>query len=152
MGGFKTTGVYPVNRTAITVQTKESGVQSGLGFILLCSPMPSTIEKLRKIHMFSEAEVEGFEERYKSETKDSQANDRYHQWVQMYHPDQQIPEAITASSTAKVLIPAPNSAIEKFLQVPPNPAGSSVKSSSCGRVLISCENLKLLEEKKLKKR
>ena len=57
---------------------------------------------------------------------------------------------ITASSTAKVLIPAPNSAIEKFLQVPPNPAVSSVKSSSCGRVLTSCENLKLLEEKRKK--
>jgi len=66
--------------------------------------------------MFSEAEVEGFEERYKSETKDSQANNRYHQWVQMYYPDQQIPGATTASSTAKVLIPAPNSAIEKFLK------------------------------------
>jgi len=55
--------------------------------------MPSTIEKSRKIPMFSEAEVEGFEGRYKSETKDSQANNQYHQWVQMYYPDQQIPEA-----------------------------------------------------------
>ena len=69
----------------------------------------------------------------------------------MCHPEQQIQETNTASSTAKVLMPAPKSTIEKFFPKPPNPVLPSVKSTSCGRVLTSCENIKLLEEKQQKK-
>ncbi|XP_065893476.1 uncharacterized protein [Dysidea avara] len=151
IGGFKTTGVHPIDRTAITIHPKETAAKDELGFIPLCSPMPSALEKPRKLPTFTEVELERFQERYELEAKNPQADNRYQQWVKMYHPDQQIQEPDTTSSTVKMLMPAPTPAIEKFFPVLPNPVLPSVKSVSCGRVLTNCENLKFLEEKKQKK-
>ena len=151
MGGFKTTGVYPIDRNAINIKAKDIVANNELGFIPLCSPMPSALEKPRKLPTFTEVELERFQDRYELEAQNPQDGNRYQQWVKMYHPNQQIEQPDTTSSAMKVLMSAPSSEIDKFFPALPSPVLPSVKSTSCGRVLTSCESLKLLEEKKQKK-
>jgi len=102
MGGFKTTGVYPIDRNAINIKAKDTVANNELGFIPLCSPMPSALEKTRKLPTFTEVELERFQEIYELEAQNSQDGNRYQQWVKMYHPDQQIEQPDTTSSTMKV--------------------------------------------------
>ena len=102
MGGFKTTGVYPIDRNAINIKAKDTVANNELGFIPLCSPMPSALEKPRKLPTFTEVELERFQDRYELEAQNPQDGNRYQQWVKMYHPDQQIEQPDTTSSTMKV--------------------------------------------------
>ena len=85
-----------------------------------------------------------FQERYEVKTT---CENRYHQWVKMYHPDDNSQEKQAANETlprkgVKVLIPAPASTIEKFFPHPLTPlhlSESTVKLKSSGRVLTSIE-------------
>ena len=74
----------------------------------------------------------------------------------MYHPGDNSQEKkvsnVTVPRIDEVLIPAPASTIEKFFPRPPSPLHlPAVKPKSCGRVLTSTENLKILKEKEQKK-
>jgi len=88
-GGFKTTGIYLVDRTAILFRNfKETTFKDDeLSFIPLCSPMPGALEKPRMLFTFTEVELERFQERYQSKTTKNQVG-------KMYHPDQQIQEPV----------------------------------------------------------
>ena len=160
MAGFKTTGVYPPDRTAITVKTKEAtiGKKGELGFIPLCSPVPRALEKPIQIPTFTQSELKSFQERYQTETANLHGNTRYQHWVKMYHPEQDIQEKQIAktipscSEGEQVLMPAPASTIEKFFPHPLTPPQiPTLKPKSCGRVLTSTESLKMLKEKEQKK-
>ena len=77
----------------------------------------------------------------------------------MYHPEQDIQEKQVAktipscSEGEQVLMPALASTIEKFFPRPLTPPQiPKLKPKSCGRVLTSTENLKVLKEKSKRKR
>ena len=129
MAAFKTTGVYPPDRTAITVKTKEARIsmKGELGFIPLCSPVPRALEKPIQIPAFTQPELKSFHKRYETEAANVQGNTRYQQWIKMYHPEQvtqekQVAENETITNEGdKVLMSAPTSTIEKFFLHPLTP-------------------------------
>ena len=156
MAGFKTTGIYPLDRTAIIAKIKEATTnkEDDLGFIPLCSLVPRALEKPKQVPVFTESELKSFQERYEAKTT---CDNRYEQWVKMYHPGDNSQQKKVSNVTVtrideKVLIPAPASTIEKFFPRPLSPLHlPTVKPKSCGRVLTSTENLKILKEKEQKK-
>ena len=101
IAGFKTTGVNPPNRTAITVETKEATIskKGELGFIPLCSPVPRVLEKSVQIPTFTQSELKSFQERYQTEITNSHGNTHYQQCVKMYHPEQDIQEKQVSKTT-----------------------------------------------------
>jgi len=68
----------------------------------------------------------------------------------MYHPDQQIPRTQFQQWYSEDVNTCSLFNNRKVFPVLPSPVLPSVKSSSCGSLLTSCENLKQLEEKKQK--
>lgn len=160
IAGFKTTGIYPIDRTAIIdkIKSKESttSVQDEIGFIPLCSPVPRALEKPKQVPIFTQSEIKSFQEKFEAETTDLSSNSRYQQWVKMYHPGLDIQEKKVTCETAsskgdKVLMPAPASTIKKFFPESLPVHVPTDKPKSCGRVLTSSENLKMLKEKEQKK-
>lgn len=154
-GGFRVTGVYPVDRNALSPPQQESEALSratGLSFIPLYSPSQrplspvnldsSLIDSPAAIHdySFTEEEITLFERRYEN-GYDVVGDDRYRQWLCKSHPD------------TTLSMPFMSTSVQKYLRCPPLPSRiPSQKPKSCGRVLTSAENMKIIEEKeKLKK-
>ena len=113
IAGFRTTGIYPINRNAIPVKNKESATvddQSKLKFLPLCNPSPRAIEISKRIPTFTEAQLEKYEKRYAFENADP--DEHYQQWLDTYHPNQSSSgKAEIKSSTETVLIPVPSSSV-----------------------------------------
>ena len=161
IAGFRTTGVYPISRNALkSVKTKEpaSKEHSKLKFLPLCNPSPRALEISKKIHTFTQAQLEKFEKRFEAEN--GGPDEQYQQWLDTYHPShtslsgKSTEETITLSTTKTVMIPVPNSSVacEKVLSnQDPSVQMPAVKVKSFGRVLTSTENLKIIEEKLQKK-
>ena len=65
IAGFRTTGVYPINRSVIPVKSKESATavveQSKLKFLPLCNPSPRALEISKRIPTFTQAQLEKYE-------------------------------------------------------------------------------------------
>lgn len=70
MAGFKTTGIYPLDRTAITAKIKEATTdrENDLGFIPLCIPVPCALEKPKQVPIFTQSELKSFQERSEAKT------------------------------------------------------------------------------------
>ena len=84
---------------------------------------------------FTEEEITLFQTRYEN-GYDISGDDRYRQWLCKSHPDATLSMSFRSTSVRKHLsCPSPPSRIP------------SVKPKSCGRVLTSVENIKIIEEK-----
>ena len=77
IAGFRITGIYPLDRSAIAVITKkpESPKPAGLKFLPLCSPTPHTqaLQVAKEVSTFTQQELEDFEKRYTEETAETNA-------------------------------------------------------------------------------
>lgn len=146
--GFRVTGIYPVNRNAFCLPILECESlikQSGLSFIPLYSPASkrkpsvekSSAEKLN-VEELTEEEISLFETRY-TNGYDLTNDARYNVWLIKHHPESAVwMQPLKCSSTA----------VSKFLHVPSPPSRiPTYQPKSCGRVLTSAENLRILEEK-----
>ena len=152
-GGFRVTGVYPVNRDALSLPSPECESltkQTGLVFIPLYSPAskrkssieePAT-ERQMTIEDFSEEELARFETRYEN-GYDLRDDPRYNSWLRRCHPESAVwMQPLSYGSTA----------VSQYLHCPSPPSQiPTYKPKSCGRVLTSSENLALLEEKEREK-
>jgi len=99
VSGFHTTGVYPFNRSALRAssQPKPKRVslaeQTGLRFIPLYSPSRRPTEvNSPGVHSFSTEEIALFQHRFE-EGYDIH-DDRYEQWLRIYHPDFGSPRSV----------------------------------------------------------
>ena len=163
--GFKVTGVYPVNRNALSLPGQECETlskETGLSFIPLYSPSHRIPHSPLQAHdcpnldssyvdspaatciSFTEEEVALFETRYEN-GYDIVGDDRYRQWLSNCHPEAtNLVQPLQFSSAT----------VGKHLSCPLPPSCTlSSKPKSCGRVLTSHENMKIIEEKQeIKKR
>ena len=141
--GFKITGVYPTDRQALLklIPDSYSVVQeeSGLAFIPLISPsVKSKSSKGTEVANVEEQEL--FEKWYKANSNIT-TNDRYNAWLKENHPDYVW------------MRPLCSTGVEQFLSLPEPPCSIPVVNpKSCGRVLTSHENIKMLTEKEEAKR
>jgi len=182
LAGFRVTGIYPLSRQALQPgqerETSSLTDATGLAFIPLCSPAPHTSKSnksRREVPVFSSEKLVVFQ---RSFVKGHHIPERrYSKWVEMYHPDffkshisplmhqdeasetdlslndDSLP--LDQSDTAMVVMPAPKTiaTCRKFFPqlAPPSHLPTS-KPKSCGRVLTSAENRKMMEEKQRKKK
>ena len=89
VAGFYTTGVYPFNRSAL-ISSKESkqvslAEKTGLQFIPLYSPARKPDKQPTAVVSFSPEEIGHFQVRF--EEGYDLPDERYQQWVRMYHPE-----------------------------------------------------------------
>ena len=145
IAGFRVTGVYPLNRNAISlpsVEPESLSRETGIPFLPMCSPFSKRTSKAVAME-FTEEEEALFETRYEN-GYDIEGDARYSQWLAKFHP-----EAVT---TVK-LLQCKSTAVSSFLRYPSPPAKSETfKPKPCGRVLTSAENILQLEEKERKKK
>lgn len=163
-GGFRVTGVYPVNRDVFSSlgDGAELPRESGIPFIPLYSPASKHAPRLSVHELwaamdqdnddededegFTEDECVQFQRRYDN-GYDLVTDSRYNLWLKKYHPN--------AASRRVWMQPVQCTAVSKFLRYHSPPShipGSSPKP--CGRVLTSTENLAVIwkkEEAKLEK-
>lgn len=143
--GFKITGLYPTDRQALLKLIPESlssmEEESGLAFIPLISPSVKASKSLGNKEttstedQFEDGEHELFEKWFKAGTSIT-TNDRYNAWLGENHSDYVWMKPLCSKG------------VEQFLSLPQPPSTIPVvKSKSCGRVLTSHENMKVLTEK-----
>ena len=98
VGGFKTTGVFPLNREAVQLpkdNMERLNEQSGLSFIPLY-----TLSKLRKsVHKAEFSSEEMRKNQIRFESGYDVPNERYEAWVRRFHPEvhvlmHEIPHAV----------------------------------------------------------
>ena len=140
-GGFRVTGIYPVNRNALTPPSHECNdlsQETGRSFI----PMFSPILRRTCTAEFTEEEIALFETRYEN-GYDVTEDARYNKWLSKFHPESAVRIAsLQYGSTA----------VSSFLSYPSPPSRlPQFKPKLCGRVLTSSENLSMLVEKEKKK-
>ena len=141
-GGFKVTGVYPLNRSTFCVPDNSENLpeETGLAFIPLYSPAGKRTKEVSQDD-FTMEEIELFQIRYEN-GYDISTDSRYNDWLAKYHPESERMKLLksTCSSVSQFLhIPSPPSTIPTF------------RPKSCGRVLTSTENLQLMAEKEREK-
>ena len=108
--GFRITGVFPVNRDAVLpsppqlaspkLVSKELTEKTGVSFIPLYSP----VVKKKQPHnfmTFSDDERVRFQRRYE-EGYDLQCDEKYNEWVKMYHPSSSITPPQTPPSGSHI--------------------------------------------------
>ena len=91
--GFRATGVYPFSRNISSnpvplnspFNPASLAEKTGLGYI---PHSPSRTHHVESHVRFTAEEVEHFQHRFE-EGYDLDTNQRYNQWVQMYHPESQ---------------------------------------------------------------
>ena len=178
MASFRTTGIFPLDQNKVlslvnSVISTESPVSTpgGLTYLPLLTPMPSPKQKLVYDPDFSNAEIALFTERFQKNYKGN--DDRYSLWLDMYHTasvqldgavtlessnfhtpsrdHKQLKSKSTATSTAAVA--KPSNIFEKLFTLPsPPPKHPTLKEKGSSQVLTSAEGLKLLDEKKKRKK
>ena len=90
VAGFRYTGIYPLNRSALIPEEKEEKEKSlayrtGLKFIPLYSPLRYNSRKSATCIEFTEEEAEKFQRRFE-EGYDLDSDEHYNSWKQFYHP------------------------------------------------------------------
>ena len=86
-GGFKVTGVYPLNRSAFCVPDNSENLpkETGLVFIPLYSPAGKRTKEVSQDD-FTMEEIELFQTRYEN-GYDISTDSRYNDWLAKYHPE-----------------------------------------------------------------
>jgi len=90
VGGFRVTGIYPINRSVFTELTgpKESlTCKTGLAFIPLYSPARHSRKVTSDTPSFSEEEITKFKARFEN-GYNLMHDERYNCWLRKYHPDE----------------------------------------------------------------
>ena len=93
VAGFRTTGVYPCDRTALrqvkppSFDPAKLGEKMGLKFIPLYSPFHPPHQHTHRSPRFTD-EMIRFQQRFE-EGYDLVHDEAYNQWVQLYHPSHQ---------------------------------------------------------------
>ena len=152
VSGFRITGVYPADRSAIKLPSDEGpslAEKTGVAYIPLYTPAKRRISGSTSCINFTEEEQEEFEECFEEGTGNRE-DSRYQLWINMYHPHSSL---IADSPLPLSYQPAvKHSSIGNYLECPLLPKSSTTlaKSSSI-RVLTSSENLKRLEQKEKEK-
>ena len=151
VSGFRTTGVYPPDRNAISLpsdQKQNLAAQSGVAYIPLYTPAKRRLSCSSSITAFAEEEMECFDTCFEEGTGDRD-DSQYQAWLKMYYPEALSP---VNSPLSAVYLPAvKHTSIGDFLDSPPPlPRYPGVVKSSL-RVLTSSENLQRIEEKAKKK-
>ena len=160
--GFRTTGIYPLDRNAVAVKVRKPIAatdisKTGLPFIPLCSPLPQAkgLEVSTKLPAFTQEQLQRFEKRFEAE---SEPDEEYKRWMDLYHPQtsRKPPiESNTAPSLVSFSIPASTSVLQKQLSEAASTSlpktRPKIKAAAYGRVLTSAENLKIIEEQQKEK-
>lgn len=145
--GFSTTGVFPVNRDALTLPLASESTDklSKLSYIPMYTPSkcrPSSVP------VFSKQELSLFESCY-DDGYDLSKDARYQKWLQIYHPDDPL---CSADNTSDYQSSQHQSCLKKFFDYPSPPQRRcGITEETSARVLTSSQNLQCLEEKKQKK-
>ena len=181
VGGFRTTGVYPFNRSALSLPKESKRVslaeRTGLQFIPLYSPARQKRAQVPVVS-FSIEEMARFQRRF--EEGYDIPDEQYQKWVTMYHPESvsdgphlpgtpeesdlsdspclQLDDSLPLPSTPEgdkdtCMILPHTSVLSKLLDHHiPTVKYPDVKQKSSARVLTSLENRLLLEEKETRKK
>jgi len=94
VAGFRTTGVYPCDRTVLrqvkppSFDPAKLGEKMGLKFIPLYSPFHPPRQQTHRSPRFTDEEMVRFQQRFE-EGYDLVHDEAYNQWVQLYHPSHQ---------------------------------------------------------------
>jgi len=75
--GFRTTGIYPLDRNALAVKVRKSisaskaASKTGLHYLPLCSPLPQAkgLEASAKLPVFTQEQSQRFEKRFEDESQ-----------------------------------------------------------------------------------
>lgn len=88
--GFRTTGIYPLNRNAVAVKIQKpimdtDASKNELHFLPLCSPLSQArgLESYTKLPVFNQEQLKRFERRYEAECE---PDEEYQRWMDIYHP------------------------------------------------------------------
>ena len=138
-GGFKTTGVFPLNRNAIKLPEsvmEKLPEQSGLKFIPLYSPA----NPKKSVPDFSEGEMKTFPVRY--ENGYDLHDERYDVWLRKYHPEDLSLDGSSDSEVATISFLEPNedsdrgdiSQLQSNEEPLSSPESSFFKLQSCKRL------------------
>ncbi len=118
IASFRMTGVFPVNREAISIPRKRKSTsnstpisavarKNGIGYLPLYSPAPRkhTTSSV-SVCSFTDSEMDLFEKRYK-EGYDVPGDTRYEAWLDMYHhgPDHELSRVLFSPSSPESLSP-----------------------------------------------
>ena len=152
MAGFCSTGVY---RSALLLKPSYDPAslpkKTALKYIPLYSPAklsPYTRQTVPPTVSFTQEELSRYQLRCE-EGFDLTLDEKYDQWLRMYHPEE---NNSSESAAQRVMCSLHSSGmLSKFLKPPipiKKPTLNPVQST---RVLTSSENRKLLEEKEMKK-
>ena len=148
--GFATTGVFPVNRTAIQLPiTSSVSTSKKVSFIPIYTPSKRRTASVSDSD-FPESDLELFEKCY-NEGFDLSKDIKYKKWLRIYHPDD---VSCSESEDNEDYHPFPyQNWMEKFLDYPSPPRKSQGTEGISGsaRVLTNSENLQILEAKKQEK-
>ena len=164
ISGFRTTGVYPPDRTAIRLpceQMPNLAQKTGIAYIPLYTPAKRRISAIASASpKFSKEEHENFGKCYEAGANSDES--RYQVWLKMYHPTCNS-TLLSDSSLSDFLLPdsplpdvyqpaLKHSSIDCFLDCPDPPQRRpAVNDEHSIRVLTSSENLKRMEEKEKEK-
>ena len=174
--GFRVTGVYPVNREVIVSPSTPHKVipddlrkKTGVSFVPLyaCSPVVSkkvNHSLLDASCTFSADELKHFQQRYE-EGYDVECDERYNQWLEMYHPtvhpssenDPSVDLSCTVTSeempadSDTCIVTVPSTIMSKWIKEQPCIKIPHKEAKTSARILTSEESRKLLEEKERKK-
>ena len=152
LAGFRTTGVYPLNRDAIKLPgddvTSNLCEKTGLPYIPLYTPVKRRLsDGVAESPKFSQSELLKFEQYYDD---DQDCDDsRYKLWLNKYHPD--VPLLEESLSLSRYLPADRLNSLSPFLTLPDPPRRHPSAQTYSSRVLTSAENLRALQEKETQK-
>ena len=162
--GFRTTGIYPLDRNAVAVKIQKPTMDTDaskneLHFLPLCSPLPRArgLESYTKLPVFNQEQLQRFERRYEAE---HEPDEEYQCWMDIYHPQntRKLPDGGITSHThvdkVTTFIPAPANAHDQLTEAAAALTSlpkTKPKAAAHGRVLTSAENLKIIEDQQKEK-
>lgn len=149
VSGFRTTGIYPPNRNAITLPIDESenlATQSGVAYIPLYTPAKRRLStSSTSLTIFTSAEMESYALQFEEGTG-CETDARYQAWLTMYRPS-----GYDSPNCVGYLPAHRQSALCNILESPQPISRCAGSGKSSMRVLTSSENMRRIAEKEREK-
>ena len=161
--GFRTTGIYPLDRNAVAVKiqkpTMDTDASKNIHLLPLCRPLPLArgLESYTKLPVFNQEQLQRFERRYEAE---HEPDEEYQCWIDIYHPQntRKLPDGGITSHThvdkVTTFIPAPANAHDQLTEEAAALTSlpkTKPKAAAHDRVLTSAKNLKIIEDQQKEK-
>ena len=152
LSGFRTTGVYPLNRDAIELPGEDVVLnlcqKTGISYIPLYTPVKRRISEISVASpSYTPEELLEFEHCF--DDRRACDNPRYRLWLETYRPEEPL---LYESPLLSWYRPAEkHGSLSPFLTLPDAPRPKPKDQPHSSRVLTSFENLKTLEEKEIQK-